>query len=133
MTWNAKIIDDSFNSLLLPANPKPYIENSNRSENGTRQVNDYNRNMTLGDPIEAAEAFRWAIETMINKALDSILVNITPLHTGTRVINTIQALRDCSMRYVTILPYRVLIFITNARYRLLLIPGICLTVFTPTT
>lgn len=35
-TWNAFMLDTSYNSLLTPVNPKPNIENKNRKEHGKR-------------------------------------------------------------------------------------------------
>lgn len=35
-TWNAFMLESSYNSLLTPVNPKPNIENKNRSEHGKR-------------------------------------------------------------------------------------------------
>lgn len=35
-TWNAFMLDTSYNSLLTPANPKSNIENKNRNEHGKR-------------------------------------------------------------------------------------------------
>lgn len=71
-------------------------------------TNDYNRGMTLGDATEAlsktyedlnvnnssAEAFRWAVETIIRKAPKAVFVNIPPIHTGVHVTDSIQALRN---------------------------------------
>jgi len=54
MEWNAKLIEGSLDNLLLPANPKPYIENNNRSEDGTRlyvinpRVQERNVQVTFG-------------------------------------------------------------------------------------
>lgn len=33
-TWGATMIGDSIDKLLLPANPKPYVENKFRNQNG---------------------------------------------------------------------------------------------------
>ncbi len=35
-TWNAFMLDTSYNSLLTPVNPKSNIENKNRNEHGKR-------------------------------------------------------------------------------------------------
>lgn len=35
-TWNAFMLESSYNSLLTPANPKSNIENKNRNEHGKR-------------------------------------------------------------------------------------------------
>lgn len=35
-TWNAFMLDTSYNSLLMPVNPKSNIENKNRNEHGKR-------------------------------------------------------------------------------------------------
>jgi len=71
-------------------------------------TNDYNRGMVLGDVDEVlsknyedlsvnnstAEAFRWAVETIIRKAPEAVFVNIPPIHTGVHVKDSIQGLRD---------------------------------------
>ncbi len=35
-TWNAFMLDTSYNSLLIPVNPKSNVENKNRNEHGKR-------------------------------------------------------------------------------------------------
>lgn len=73
LNWNVRLIEDSFQNLLLSANPKKYVENKNRSEHGTRlivsdpRIDERNVQLMFGITCNTIEEYLEKYESFINE------------------------------------------------------------------